>query len=147
MLMKTMTLKSWSRRAVVLTLVVFGFGFASAHEANAYYSVFYCNMARIGYPNKVPYSKFYRHGLVGYSNTTWNNCMSGIRRDVNDNKRGGTDIETFLIIQTSRKVINPVDRTATLQDVSSGKYGSWSGWIIYWCPARNRGHYTTQRFH
>ena len=136
-------IKNWAVAAglsrFLLMWAVVGLGCASPNAAHAGgCTVYIANLAQLNYKTPVYYDKIFPSGSGGVY-TTSSACLQNISDRVNNNKRYGTDYESYFVIYTER---NPArylpDGGGTLAHIARGK---WEGWIIYWVPARNRGRF------
>ncbi len=131
------------RRLMLMTAVAAAVGLANSRESHAqYYTVFIVNMARLNYKTPVYYSQVFRSGLDQDVNKSGSACLQSITSRVNQNKRNRTDYECFLVIATSKPTTTDrVTETCTLANVSTGIFGNWAGWIVYWVPGPGQGNY------
>ena len=131
-------------RLLLLTAAVVGLGGASPSPAQAGgYTVYIINMARLNYQTPVYYDKVSRTGWAAdFYQSTSTPCIQSIRNRVAQNKQNGWDYECFLIVYTERDPTRYLpDGGGTLANIAGGAWGQWTGWIIYWTPARNQGKY------
>lgn len=131
------------RRWMLMTAVAAGFGLAGYQEVHADWTVYICNAAEHNYQWPQWSDWFKRSGLARSTFTTADSCIRDISDRIADGKRTGTDYECYIVVRTDRYPLEPANRWGTLSDVVGGSYGSWSGWYIYYTPARNRGFVVT----